>query len=156
MSDAKLPLRPNVCMLVFNREKRLFLGQRFNQPSVWQFPQGGVESHLSVEENVFKELEEELGVERALLRVVRRLAATNEYEWSEPPAYAVGKWRGQAQTFWLVEFLGIDTDIHLDRHTPEFSFWRWCTAKEVREMAEPRRVPGYENALVEFEGYITG
>lgn len=148
-----LPHRPNVCMLIYNREKLLFLGERSGEPGVWQFPQGGVEPGLNVEENVVKEVCEELGLDREKFRVHKQLKATHTYDFKKPRDYSGTIWRGQSQTFWLVEFLGIDSDIKLDRYEAEFSAWRWCNVKQVREMAEPKRLPGYQDALKEFEEF---
>ena len=150
----KLPLRENVCMLLFNKEQRLFLGERQKEKGIWQFPQGGAEPHLSLEENVLKELEEELGIGRDSLRIVKRLEATHQYDFNNPPEYAVGKWRGQNQTFWLVEFLGSDAEINLENSEPEFMAWKWCSIKEVHQLAEPKRLPGYLKPLQEFEEFL--
>ncbi len=137
-------------MLVYNAEKRLFLGERFGSPNIWQFPQGGVEEGATLEENVVRELNEELGLKPAHIGTLRRLSTTHEYEWERPPEYAVGKWRGQSQTFWLVQFVGHDQDIHLTAHeTPEFMAWRWVAPGEVESLAEPRRLGGYRPALQE-------
>lgn len=149
-----LPLRPNVCMLVFNKEKKLFLGERHGSSGVWQFPQGGVEPNSSLQENVLRELQEEIGVPANRLNIIGALKTTNEYEWEQTPSHAIGKWRGQSQTFWLVEFFGRDEEINLEAHEQEFMSWRWCTADEVRQMAEPKRLKGYSGALVEFEDYL--
>lgn len=155
MNSKNLPLRPNVCMLVFNKERKLWLGEREGSPGVWQFPQGGAKKSLSLEENVLRELEEELGVNRADLVIIGKLEATHEYEFRDIPSYAIGKWRGQSQTFWLVEFTGSDSAIDLEAHQPEFSDWRWCTPAEVRELAEPQRMTGYRAPLEEFEKYVS-
>ncbi len=152
---ATLPLRPNVCMLVFNKELQLFLGERANSPGVWQFPQGGVGKNSTLEEAVLRELYEELGVEQEQFRIVRQMRATNEYEWEQVPQRYKEKWRGQTQTFWLVEYLGKDDEIQLERFHAEFMNWRWCNTHEVRELAEPVRLPGYMLALREFEDYCT-
>lgn len=150
-----LPLRPNVCMLLFNKDKQLFLGERFGQPGVWQFPQGGIDINASIEESVYRELDEELGVPRSLLQIRKKCLATHEYEFQDPPGYARGKWRGQSQTFWIVEFLGTDRAINLTTHEQEFMAWRWCLPKEIRSLAEPKRRPGYEKPLLEFEEFIS-
>ncbi len=149
-----LPLRPNVCMLVFNKAGKLFLGERHREAGVWQFPQGGVEAQYSLEENVIRELEEELGVKPNQVKIVKKLNATHDYEFGNPPAYAMKKWRGQSQTFWLVEFLGADTDIRVDQQNPEFSNWKWCSVSEIYDLAESKRLPGYANPLKEFEEYL--
>ncbi|MCB0332036.1 MAG: NUDIX domain-containing protein [Bdellovibrionales bacterium] len=150
-----LPLRPNVCMLVFNNQMKLFFGEREGSPGVWQFPQGGVGKSPSLEQAVLRELYEELGAEEDSFCIIRQLRATNSYEWEETPGHFEGKWRGQTQTFWLVEYLGEDSDIRLDRFVPEFMNWKWCNTHEVREMAEPVRLTGYMLALREFEDYCT-
>ncbi len=152
MPSKKLPLRPNVCMLVFNSKGQLLLGERKNTEGHWQFPQGGVEPEYSLRENVKRELQEELGLEQESIGRLFKLRSTHQYDWSNPPSYARGRWRGQAQTFWLVEFVGRNSDIVLDSHDdPEFSAWRWCAPRTVRKLAAPHRVTGYEGPLCEFE-----
>jgi len=153
--NAELPFRPNVCMLVFNRDKKLFLGERFNNPGVWQFPQGGVEQDLSIEKNVLREVNEELGIKINLLKIISKLSATHKYIFEKAPDYAKDVWQGQDQTFWLVEFLGRDSEINLNSgaHAQEFQNWKWCTVSEVRKFAEKKRLHGYEPALKEFEAF---
>jgi putative (di)nucleoside polyphosphate hydrolase len=141
-------------MLLYNSAGKLFLGERNKEAGIWQFPQGGVEAGLSLEQNVTKELHEELGLAPALVHITKQLKATNTYDFATPPAYAVGRWRGQSQSFWLVKFLGQDSDIRLELQQPaEFMNWRWCTPTEVRSLAEPKRLPGYANPLNEFEEF---
>ena len=147
----RLPYRPNVCLLIRSRDGRLFLGERAGCPGVWQFPQGGIEPEFSEEENALKEAGEELGVARDRLRAVRRLKAEHRYEFDVVPAYAAGRWRGQAQSFWLLEYLGKDDEIDLARFAAELMAWKWCTPAQVRSLAEPKRLPGYLAALAEFE-----
>ena len=138
-------------MLLVNNDNLLFLGERHGEPGVWQFPQGGAEPEFSAEENVYRELGEELGIKRDLLKIEVKLKATHEYDFRTPPEYARGKWRGQRQTFWLVRFTGKDSDIDLKTHEQEFMDFRWCTIEEVRGKAEPKRLKGYEAPLKEVE-----
>jgi len=151
MAKRSLPLRPNVCMLVYNRKGQLFMGERINRRAHWQFPQGGAEPRYTLRENVIRELKEELGVPRRTIGKITKLKATHEYDWKKVPAYAKNRWRGQAQTFWLVEFIGKDTEIVLDSfEDPEFRRWRWASVAVVRKLANKRRLKGYEAALKEF------
>jgi putative (di)nucleoside polyphosphate hydrolase len=151
----KLPLRPNVCMLVYNKKRQLLLGKRINRRNHWQFPQGGAEAGVSLRENVVRELREELGIKRKKIGKMTKLKATHQYDWKKPPGYASGKWRGQSQTFWLVEFLGTDSDIDLDTfHEPEFKDYRWCSVAAVKRLAARERLPGYTKALKEFSGWL--
>jgi putative (di)nucleoside polyphosphate hydrolase len=141
-------------MLVYNSKGKLFLGERKNRQGHWQFPQGGAEEQYSLRENVKRELAEELGLSRRAIGRIVKLQSTHEYDWEKIPAYARGRWRGQSQTFWLVEFVGEDSDIALDAyHDPEFSSWKWCAPRTVRRFAAPQRLPGYEAPLREFEAF---
>lgn len=151
---SSLPYRPNVCILLVNRDNKLLLGERLGEKNAWQLPQGGVEPDDTIEASVLRETEEELGIPQSSLRIVRRLDATHRYDFDRPPAYAVGRWRGQEQSFWLVEFLGEDSEINLSGSEPEFSAYRWCSADDVRRMAEAKRLPGYRDALKEFEEWL--
>ncbi len=138
-------------MVVVNQEGKIFLGERKGEPGIWQFPQGGVEPEFSLEDNVLRELEEELGAERTKFRIIRKLESTHSYEFRRPPNYAKGKWRGQAQTFWLVAFEGKDKDFDFNAHQPEFMNFKWCTIDEVHKFTDPIRLPGYQGALREIE-----
>jgi putative (di)nucleoside polyphosphate hydrolase len=148
----QLPLRPNVCLLIRNARGELFLGERAGNPGVWQFPQGGVEPGTPPEENVIREAHEELGAPKECFRIVQCLSARHDYDFRVVPECYRGKWRGQSQTFWVVEFLGADSDIQLDRcDQPELMNWKWCTPEEVKQLAEPLRLPGYLRALAEYQ-----
>jgi putative (di)nucleoside polyphosphate hydrolase len=144
-------LRPNVCILLYNSQGQLFLGERLGKRGHWQFPQGGVEPEQTLTDTVVRELREEIGVKKRHLGRIRRLKARHSYLWKSIPAYAEGKWIGQAQTFWLVEFIGRDSDIDLsDSKEPEFKRWRWVSVTQVRALAAPERRAGYRAALTEF------
>jgi putative (di)nucleoside polyphosphate hydrolase len=145
-----LPLRPNVCILIFRDNGDLILGERSNFPGVWQFPQGGVEPGDSDEESVYREAHEELGIAREHLDIVCKLKAQNDYDFRNPPEYALGRWRGQSQTFWVVRFLGKDSDVCVETDHPEFTAWRWVEPDLVLSEVEPVRLPGYELAMKEY------
>ena len=36
----------------------------------------------------------------------------------------------------------------------ELQSWKWCTPEQVRKLAEAKRLPGYEAALLEFEELV--
>ncbi len=148
---SQLPLRPNVCLFVLNLAGLIFLGRRHGQPQVWQLPQGGVEEQGTLEENALREAHEELGVSLSSLKVIQRLNSTHAYDWAVPPEYAVGKFRGQQQTFFVLEFIGADSEIELNRFSPEFDEFCWCKPEDVRARAEAKRLPGYEAPLREVE-----
>jgi len=138
-------------MLVYNKRGEIFIGERLNRRGHWQFPQGGAEPDCTLRQNVVRELREELGIPRRTIKRITKLKATHEYDWKKIPAYAKGRWRGQAQTFWAVQYIGKDSEIDLAYfEEPEFKRWRWATVSMVRKIANRRRLKGYEPALKEF------
>lgn len=154
VKEKKQRLRPNVCLLVYNAKGQLFLGERLGKRGHWQFPQGGVERGRSLKETVIRELREEIGVGKRSIGAITKLSATNHYLWKKVPDYAVGKWVGQSQTFWLVEFTGENSEIDLTTtDDPEFRSWRWCSVTLVRRLAAKERRQGYEAALREFVAF---
>lgn len=150
----QLPLRPNVCLLILNGDRNLFFAERRGCPGVWQFPQGGIDEGLSLEESALKEAHEELGVPTHAFRVCTVLKALNEYEYEVTPPRAAGRWRGQSQSFCVLRYLGRDEDIDLARYDQELMDWRWCTIAEVQELAEPKRLKGYAQALEELARWL--
>jgi len=147
----KRGLRPNVCMLVYNGRGQLWIGERLDKKGHWQFPQGGVEKGASVRENVLRELREELGLSPRALGRIRKLKSKHAYLWKNIPDYARGKWVGQSQTFWLVEFTGEDSHFNIAADTtPEFRRWRWASVTAIRKLAAKERRKGYEAPLREF------
>ena len=106
---ARLPYRKNVGVMLVNSDDRVFVGRRIDMKGPhWQMPQGGIDPGESPKEAALRELEEETGVSRDLVRI----EAENE-DWL---AYDLplelldklwgGKYRGQEQKWFRIRFLG--------------------------------------------------
>lgn len=147
----KLPLRPNACIFLLNSEHKLLIALRVNSNNEWQLPQGGIEPSMSIEENVLREIEEEVGIPPKKVKIIKRLDVIHEYEFKDPPNYAKSRWRGQSQSFWVVRFLGNDSDIVLDSHHEiEFIDYAWINLGELLEKCAPIRRSGYAKAIAEI------
>ena len=72
--------RPNVGIVICNRQGQVMWARRFGQHS-WQFPQGGINPGESAEQAMYRELFEEVGLSR---KDVRILASTRN--WLRYPA----------------------------------------------------------------------
>src|SRR5213075_548541 len=71
--------RPNVGIILANPRNEVFWGKRVNQHA-WQFPQGGIKHGETPLQAMYRELEEEIGLQRsharmAALRGARKVAA---------------------------------------------------------------------------------
>ena len=61
--------RPNVGIIVANDHGQVLWARRVRQDA-WQFPQGGIKSTESPEEALYRELEEEVGLEAGQVEIV--------------------------------------------------------------------------------------
>lgn len=171
-----LPLRPNVCLIIRNRDNRLFLGERVEPLGHWQLPQGGIKSRQTIEEAAIEEAHEELGASRELFGLRGILLYAHSYEWDRVPQHYRGIYRGQHQRFAIIDFLGKDEDIKVDwcvnrknetavleldddygqqcdekdDFIQEFCRWKWCTIGEVMDNCAPLRRKGYRGAFIEY------
>ena len=75
--------------IVLMHEGKVFLGRRTGGRG-WQFPQGGMREGEAPEEAAFRELAEEIGVERGSVDL---LGATSEWLRYRLPSYAANSTR---------------------------------------------------------------
>ena len=119
--------RPNVAIVLVNGKNQVFWGKRVKEHA-WQFPQGGIKPGESPEQAMYRELNEETGLEPQHVRIMGR---TRDWLHYNVPTHWVkrewrGTYRGQKQIWFLLRLVGRDCDISL-RATPhpEFDAWRW-------------------------------
>jgi len=122
--------RPNVGIVISNKEGRVLWGRRVKGRDSWQFPQGGIDADESAEEAMFRELREEVGL---LPEHVTVLAQTKGWHKYRLPAKYVRKHEspmciGQKQKWFLLRLEAGDDAVRLDLDdTPEFDHWRWVS-----------------------------
>jgi putative (di)nucleoside polyphosphate hydrolase len=119
--------RPNVGILLVNDKKEVFWAKRRGQ-SAWQFPQGGVDPGESLEECLFREIYEEIGLRPEHVKIIGK--TKNWLYYDVPHGYIRasdrGTYRGQKQIWFLLHMLGQDNDIQLiHEDKPEFDDWCW-------------------------------
>ena len=119
--------RPNVGIILANQKNEVFWGKRVNQHA-WQFPQGGINAGETPEQAMFRELEEEVGLLPAHVRILGRTREWLRYD--VPPHWtrrdSRGLYRGQKQIWFLLRLTGRDCDVSLRASShPEFDAWRW-------------------------------
>ena len=149
-----LPYRPNVCLFILNSSSQIFIGLRSGSDTIWQLPQGGVEDDLDLAGNAIREAYEELGADQDKFQIIKQLDARHQYDFRTTPDFAKGVYRGQDQTFWLLSFSGEDSEIDLNRYTPEFKEWCWMDHQDFLGKVEKIRHEGYLKALPEVIEYI--
>jgi putative (di)nucleoside polyphosphate hydrolase len=119
--------RPNVAIVLVNSRNQVFWGKRIKEHA-WQFPQGGIKQGETPEQAMFRELEEETGLQPQHVRVLGRTRDWLHY--NVPNHWVKREWRGtykgQKQIWFLLRLVGRDCDISLRASGhPEFDAWRW-------------------------------
>jgi putative (di)nucleoside polyphosphate hydrolase len=128
--------RPGVGVMLFDRSGQVFVAKRHDTPGeAWQMPQGGIDPGEDPRAAALRELEEETGTGNAEL-----VAETADWLLYDLPAELIGKvwsgrYRGQAQKWFAVRFLGSDAEINPAKHQdPEFSDWKWAPLAQLPEL----------------------
>ena len=121
-----LPYRNNVGALVFRGDKYLLLSVKKWPDNFWKLPQGGVHKGEKKKEALMRELKEELGTDE--FKIIKQFPFKHQYDWDkESVRLANYKWRGQKQSFFLVEFTG--GKIIIDKK--EVRDYCWVTKEEL-------------------------
>lgn len=153
----KLPYRPCVGIMICNLEGKIFAGQRLDSHmDAWQMPQGGIEEGEDAMDAALRELQEETGIPPDKVEI---LAETPDWIPYDLPHHLVpklwkGRFRGQKQRWFLMRFLGSDTDINIETEDPEFSRWCWLPPEELLSRIVPFKRDTYERVIREFHAQV--
>ncbi len=152
-----LPYRPCAGVMLVNPAGGVFVGQRIEATSeAWQMPQGGIDPGETPRQAALRELTEEAGVAPALAEIIA--GGDREYRYDLPPELIGklwrGKYRGQAQHWFLARFLGDDADITIATAHPEFKAWRWADIDELEALIVPFKRALYRAVVADFRSLI--
>ncbi len=149
--------RPNVAMIIvsdkYPHKKEVFIAQRNDLVEIWQFPQGGIDNGEEVKEALFRELEEEIGTDKAT--IVAEYPEWISYDFPEKIAKKMKPYKGQKQRYFLLK-LNEDAKINLDTEHPEFISYKFVDVDELLDHTAHFKKPVYETVIQYFkkEGYL--
>ena len=159
--------RPNVGIVLVNARDEVFWGKRVNQHA-WQFPQGGIQHGETPSQAMYRELEEEIGLQVEHVRLLGRTRDWLRYDVPEkwmrrarPESgeacvrFGKGGYRGQKQIWFLLRMMGRDCDVKLRASGhPEFDAWRWHDYWVPLESVIDFKRDVYRQALIELHRYL--
>ena len=130
-----LPLRSGVGIVVLNKENKVFVAKRIDNPkNFWQMPQGGVDKGEDFLKAAYRELKEETSIKR--VELIKELDGTITYELPDRLLGLIwkGKYRGQKQKWFLMRFVGSDSEINIKTKHPEFLEWKWVELDKITDL----------------------
>lgn len=145
--------RLNVGIIIANKNGQLFWGKRTKSQG-WQFPQGGVNPYETLEETMFRELHEEVGLTRQDVKI---LAITKRWVNYKLPDHMQRKIQipiciGQKQKWFLLLLTGSDDKFCFTlSKKPEFARWNWVDYWYPLKQVVYFKRDVYRNVLKEFE-----
>ena len=132
---SNLPLRSGVGIVVLNKENKVFVAKRIDNPkNFWQMPQGGVDEGEDFLKAAYRELEEETSIKN--VELIKELDGTITYELPDRLLGLIwkGKYRGQKQKWFLMRFVGTDNEINIKTKHPEFLEWKWVELDKITDL----------------------
>ncbi|MCH1541504.1 MAG: RNA pyrophosphohydrolase [Alphaproteobacteria bacterium] len=156
----RLGWRPCAGIALFNDEGKVFCGKRrpnnllANAPlnsHLWQLPQGGIDAGEAPVNAAFRELAEETGIRSA--RLIYELPDWLRYDLPESLIGTAlkGRFRGQKQKWFAMQFTGRDDEIDLTAHRQiEFDDWAWRSLDDCVADVIAFKKPIYQELATRF------
>ena len=132
---SNLPLRTGVGIVILNKENKVFVAKRIDNPkNFWQMPQGGVDEGEDFLKAAFRELKEETSIKS--VELIKELDGMISYELPDHLLGIIwkGKYKGQKQKWFLMRFTGEEKEINIKTKNPEFLEWKWVELDEITEV----------------------
>ena len=140
-----LPLRSGVGIVLLNKKNQVFVANRLdNAKKFWQMPQGGVDKNEDFLTAAYRELEEETSINN--VKLVKKLDGFITYELPKELIGIIwkGKYKGQKQKWFVMKFLGKDSDINLKTKHPEFFEWKWVALDKITDLVVEFKLSVYK------------
>ena len=147
-----LPLRNRVGIVVLNKNNKIFVAKRIDNPKdFWQMPQGGVDQNESYLDAAYRELYEETNI-----REIELIKEVEEFTTYELPNHLLGiiwkgKFKGQKQKWFIMRFVGNEDEINIKTKKPEFLDWKWIDVNEITKKVVDFKYEVYKKVKKEVE-----
>ena len=147
----KLPLRSGVGIILLNKENKVFVAKRIDNPkNFWQMPQGGIDKGEDFYTAALRELKEETSI--TSVKLIKEIEGNFTYILPDNLIGIIwkGKFRGQKQKWFIMRFIGDKSEINIKTKHPEFLDWKWINLENLTEIAVPFKLEVYKKLTPEI------
>ena len=145
-----LPLRSGVGIVVLNNENKVFVAKRIDNPkNFWQMPQGGINKNEDFFTAALRELKEETSI--VSVKLIKEIDDKFTYILPDHLIGIIwkGKFKGQIQKWFIMRFVGNESEINIKTKHPEFLDWKWIDLKELTKIAVNFKLEVYKQVKSE-------
>ena len=146
----KLPLRSGVGIIVLNKENKVFVAKRIDNPkNFWQMPQGGIDKNEDFFTAALRELKEETSI--VSVKLIKEIDDKFTYILPDHLIGIIwkGKFKGQIQKWFIMRFVGNESEINIKTKYPEFLDWKWIDLKDLTKIAVNFKLEVYKQVKSE-------
>jgi len=147
-----LPLRSGVGIVLLNKKNKVFVAKRIDNPkNFWQMPQGGVDKKENYYQAALRELKEETSI--VSVELIKKIDKKLTYILPENLIGIIwkGKFKGQIQKWFIMRFVGNESEINIKTKKPEFLDWKWINVEDLPKVAVKFKLDVYKNLKAEVE-----
>ena len=151
----KLPLRNGVGIAVLNKENKIFVAKRIDNPAdFWQMPQGGIDEGENYFDAALRELKEETSIKS--VKLIKEISKYTTYDLPDRLLGIIwkGKYKGQKQKWFIVKFNGEENEINIKTKHPEFLDWKWIDIKDLTTKVVDFKLRVYQEIQKELEKVV--
>ena len=148
----KLPLRSGVGIVILNKENKIFVAKRIDNPkNFWQMPQGGTNGNEDFYTAALRELKEETSI--VSVKLIKEIEDKLTYILPDHLIGIIwkGKFKGQKQKWFIMKFVGNESEINIKTKHPEFLDWKWIDLEDLTKIAVPFKLEVYKKIMPEIK-----
>ena len=148
----KLPLRSGVGIILLNKENKVLVAKRIDNPkNFWQMPQGGIDKGEDFYTAALRELKEETSI--VSVKLIKEIEGSFTYILPDHLIGIIwkGKFKGQNQKWFIMRFIGNESEINIQTKKPEFLDWKWINLEDLTKIAVPFKLEVYKKLTPEIK-----